>query len=153
MLSAQDNVLENYTGFWTLDSSRTDDYSDVLSAQGVSWLVRKVILNMTITYDISVTEVNGVKVLTTVNPKGEKQVLALDGASHPEESSTFGSLTQTASQDADGHFHLVTVSEKYKWKNTGTWTLENNNTVMVRTLTFESPKLTKTFKMTFTKKQ
>ncbi|TPX61661.1 hypothetical protein PhCBS80983_g00981 [Powellomyces hirtus] len=145
--------LNDYAGFWTLDSSRTDDYSDVLSAQNISWLVRKVILNMTITYDITITKDGEVEVLHTVNPKGAKQVLPLDGKPHATEDSTFGPVSHTASKNAQGQFTLVTVSDKNNWKNSGTWVLEENNTVMVRHLQFESPKLKKTFKMTFTKKQ
>ncbi|KNC96038.1 uncharacterized protein SPPG_08634 [Spizellomyces punctatus DAOM BR117] len=146
--------INDYAGFWTLDSSRTDDYQDVLSAQGVSWVVRKVIANMTITYDITVSkDENGNDVITAVNPKGAKQVFVLDGVSRPDEDSTYGSVAHSATKDANGQVNLTTVSEKNKWKNSGVWTLEENGTVMVRTLSFESPKLTKTFKMTFKKKQ
>ncbi|KAJ3145496.1 hypothetical protein HDU86_000882 [Geranomyces michiganensis] len=143
--------IDAYTGFWTLDSKRSDDYADVLAAQNISWLVRKVILNMTITYDISVATENGVQVLYAINPKGVKQALILDGVAHPDDDATFGPVEHTATLDANGNFHLVTVSTKNNWKNTGVWVIEGNT--MVRTLTFESPKLNKTFKMTFVKKE
>ncbi|KAJ3170141.1 hypothetical protein HDU88_008766 [Geranomyces variabilis] len=144
--------IEQYVGFWTLDTKRSDDYADVLSAQGISWLVKKVILNMTITYDITVsTNDAGVQVLHAINPKGAKQDLPVDGAAHADDDATFGPVEHTATLDANGNFHLVTVSEKGKWKNTGTWVIEGNT--MVRTLVFESPKLNKTFKMTFVKKE
>ncbi|KAJ3174694.1 hypothetical protein HDU87_006943 [Geranomyces variabilis] len=144
--------IEQYVGFWTLDTKRSDDYADVLSAQSISWLVKKVILNMTITYDITVsTNESGVQVLHAINPKGTKQDLIVDGAAHADDDATFGAIEHTATVDANGNFHLVTVSEKYKWKNTGTWVIEGNT--MVRTMVFESPKLNKTFKMTFVKKE
>ncbi|KAJ3017194.1 hypothetical protein HKX48_003676 [Thoreauomyces humboldtii] len=147
--------INDYTGFWTLDAANTDDYSDVLAAQGVSWLVRKVILNMTLTYDITaMPALSGVESLVSVNPKGNKQQFILDGQAHPDDDAVFGQVQHTATKNDKGEFVLTTVSAgKNTWKNTGTWVLENGGNTMVRHLSFESPKLAKTFKMTFTKKQ
>ncbi|KAI9088786.1 hypothetical protein DFS34DRAFT_419505 [Phlyctochytrium arcticum] len=146
-------AAEEYAGFWTLDSDRSDNYSDVLAAQQVSWIVRTVIGKMTLTYDVAATSTDGVPTLTSVNAKGAKQTFVIDGKPHADEDAVFGPVVHTATFDESGNFKLVTVCEKNKWTNTGVWTLSENNTVHVRTMHFESPKLTKDFVMTFTKKQ
>ncbi|KAI9009887.1 hypothetical protein BC832DRAFT_620142 [Gaertneriomyces semiglobifer] len=144
-----------YNGTWVIDAKRTDEYQDVLGAQNVGWILRKVIANLTLTYTMTATQnADGTWVISSINPKGDEQVFTFDAQPHSAEDKVYGPVAHSATFDPESGFvKLTTVSEKNNWKNVGTWSLEENGTVMVRHLSFESPKLTKTFKMTFTKKE
>ncbi|RKO87253.1 hypothetical protein BDK51DRAFT_37042 [Blyttiomyces helicus] len=141
----------NFEGLWTFDTSRSDDYTDVLAAQGVSWVVRKVIAGLQLTYDVSIfTGPDGVEHIESINAKGAKQVFALDGVERQDTDQLFGVISCMAERDVEGRVRVFAKSAKNGWKNSATWTLESP-TVMVRRMQFESKSLTKSFQMVFTR--
>ncbi|KAJ3293099.1 hypothetical protein HK104_004739 [Borealophlyctis nickersoniae] len=141
--------LANYTGTWSLTGG--DQYQDVLAAQSVGFVMRKIIANLTITYVVT-NEIVGDKdvKLQDVDNLNNVATWIVDGQEHETKDPIFGPMKYVCTRNEQGFIVLRAWSEKYKWENVAVWEL--NGDTQIRKNVFKSPKLNKEFEMVFTKK-
>ncbi|KAI9018839.1 hypothetical protein DFJ74DRAFT_708058 [Hyaloraphidium curvatum] len=151
-------ILVALEGSWILDHKNSDKFEDVLSAQGVGWVVRKLIVNSTPRVGITAksSEKDGKTVwvmhntTSGVGPTTQTRDILLDGKEVSLEDPLFGVVLSTPSISEDGKtLFIKSRSEKGGWEATAIWSVSDDGKVQIRTNTFKSKSLNKDFVMRY----
>ncbi|KAK1961597.1 hypothetical protein LY78DRAFT_588372 [Colletotrichum sublineola] len=155
MTAPDSKTIRDLNGTWTVNRSLSDDLSETLGAQGLSWITRKVLtsggISLTITQNSVASPEPGASVIyqlcqeQTVTPGNFKSedVYLLDGVERDQRTQAFGALLtsvkfvlieeardkELAKRLRDGGVEEVieefSTSKRGGWSTLTTWAVEN----------------------------
>jgi hypothetical protein len=148
-------AIQPFTGKWVQNKSLSDDYQDVLEAQGVGWVTRKVVANATLHLDlVEGDQAGSLKETTTTVGKNNFNTLYFDSNSYDAEHTLYGKMSYKSYVNEEGVVKVEAVAQKGtqgEWNTITTWSIENDGARFIRTVEFFSKKLNRVFKYVFDK--